>query len=82
MFESLEIESNVLWKILIVFVIVLFSVLYAIQNHYYGYWKRRGIVSPPVIPFFGSFFHLSKPLAIFLVENYQKYGKIHGFVGI
>ncbi|UXI22221.1 Disks large-like protein [Sarcoptes scabiei] len=78
MFESLEIESNVLWKILIVFVIVLFSVLYAIQNHYYGYWKRRGIVSPPVIPFFGSFFHLSKPLAIFLVENYQKYGKIHG----
>ncbi|KAI7693642.1 Cytochrome P450 3A11 [Sarcoptes scabiei] len=78
MFESLEIESNVLWKILIVFVIVLFSVLYAIQNHFYGYWKRRGIVSPPVIPFFGSFFHLSKPLAIFLVENYQKYGKIHG----
>lgn len=55
-----------LW-LLLTSVIVL---LIAAYQHHYGYWKRRGIVGPRAVPFFGNLFEY--------VIARKHYGDIYG----
>lgn len=49
---------------------------YSTRN--FDYWSKRGIKSPPAIPFLGNFFSLTTPFPL-LYKNYLKtYGKVFG----
>ena len=52
---------------------------YSTRN--YNYWSSRGIKGPKPWPLFGNIIQLfQKPQCLKLLENYQNYGKIYGFV--
>ncbi|UXI22226.1 phosphatidylinositol N-acetylglucosaminyltransferase subunit Q [Sarcoptes scabiei] len=61
--------------------LILVLIVFLIKKYIdiYSYWKRRGINGPPnKYLFLGNFFDFSQPLALYLVENHRKYGKIYG----
>uniref|UniRef100_A0A834VFS3 Lithocholate 6-beta-hydroxylase n=1 Tax=Sarcoptes scabiei TaxID=52283 RepID=A0A834VFS3_SARSC len=74
MFEMIDLLKN-FW---LVIAIAIGSLLIAYYYHIYTHWKRRGIKSPPIIPFYGNLLSLTIPQAIYLTENYQKYQKLFG----
>ncbi|KPM11178.1 cytochrome P450-like protein 24 [Sarcoptes scabiei] len=77
MFSSSLLDGS-LANMALVITLTIVTVLLALHNYFYSYWERRGIKSPPVIPFIGSLMSLWKPEALHLLENNRKYGKVHG----
>lgn len=53
---------------------------YCYDRHYYNYWKRKGIPSPPTKFFFGNILDcLDSHLSIYHAKLCQTYGPIYGF---
>lgn len=68
------------WYLLLILVnrnYLTFSIIrYGTRN--YNYWKKRGIPSPPAIPFLGSFYRLFTPTPLLHSAYVKKYGKVIG----
>ncbi|KPM03041.1 cytochrome P450-like protein 5 [Sarcoptes scabiei] len=78
MLNFLIFEISIASFSLLTITITSMTVLIAIHQYVFKYWERRGIHGPSNHPLIGSFFSFQRPQALFLLDNYRKYGKIYG----